>query len=87
MHCCCLQAPRRAAVVQANEELYWQRMSGGIGADMPVLATDAAPRLWSYRHCAEVDGRFFYSGGCLAGRVARIHQHPCLLAARVSLVC
>lgn len=60
--CCCLQAPRRAAVVQANEEVYWQRMSWGIGADMPALAADAAPRLWSYRHCAEVDGRFFYSG-------------------------
>ncbi len=68
---CHLQVPRRAPVVQANEEVYWQRMSAGIGADMPALDAGAAPWLWSYRQCAEVDGRFFYSGARRCGSVLR----------------
>jgi hypothetical protein len=48
--------------LQADEQLYWARMANGTGGAMPELEPGAVPRLWSYRHCSEVDGRFFYSG-------------------------
>ncbi|GAX73669.1 hypothetical protein CEUSTIGMA_g1120.t1 [Chlamydomonas eustigma] len=56
--------PSRPAAVSTHEELYWSRVAQGVGRadDMPKLNKHAAPRVWDYTQCMEVDGQLFFNG-------------------------
>uniref|UniRef100_A0A7S0RA27 Nucleoside phosphorylase domain-containing protein n=1 Tax=Chlamydomonas leiostraca TaxID=1034604 RepID=A0A7S0RA27_9CHLO len=54
--------PARTDAVNAVEARYWGAMRNATKAAYPPMEPDAAPRLWDYSQCMEVDGQFFYSG-------------------------